>query len=226
MLRNIMTATPFIKPFPPFEEVFGEPMALHRKHFLPLISVDTSAVFKDLSLWLHFVTPIEPLLELDIGYFTKEHHDFYNQQGQFAFSLRGGKYSFTGDPNYFAYESGAIFKAFPDKEQEIHKDYRVRISSYESNRSGYEKYGRIPWSSYPPLDPGTINCSGPLITQLGGEPELGNWEDVGMPLNHSGKAFRYIGEVQGFSYCEGGIQALLLFYDPEEQTALFRTDYT
>ena len=41
-----------------------------------------------------------------------------------------------------------------------------------------------------------------------------------MPLNRSGKPFRYIGEVQGFSYCDGGIQAIMLFYDPDEQIAL------
>jgi hypothetical protein len=31
--------------------------------------------------------------------------------------------------------------------------------------------------------------------------------------------------VQAFSYCDRGSDALLLFYDPSEQIALFRTDY-
>src|SRR5262249_13856306 len=228
--ENIKSAKPFIKPFPAFEDVFGEPMHLHRKHFLPLVSVDASVVYGDLDFWLHFVTPIEPLLELDVGYFTKEYHDFYKKEGQVALRVTDGKYTFTGDFNYFAYESGAIFKAFPNQEEEIHADYRTRIASYEQSRQGFLKYGRIPWSASSPFDPargssGPFSC-GPLVTQLGGEPMLGNWQPAGLPLNHSGKPFRYIGEVQGFSYCDGGIQAIQLFYDPEEQLALFRFDYT
>jgi len=223
--ENIQTATPFIRPFPAFDDVFGEPSALHRKHFLPLVSVDVSVIYDDLDGWLHFVTPIEPLLELDVGYFTKQHHDFYNQEGQFAFQVAEGKYSFAGAPNYFAYESGAIFKVFPGKEAEIEEDYRVRVSSYEKNRLGYAKCGRIPWSCYSESEPSEDSC-GPLVSKLGGEPILGNWVRAGLPRNRSGQLFRYIGEVQGFSYCEGGIQAISLFYDPGEGIALFRTDYT
>lgn len=225
VFENINSPTPFIKPFPEFKDVFSKPMALHKKHFLPLVSVDASVVHPDLKIWLHFVTPIEPLLELDVGYFTREYHDFYNKEGQVAFQIVDGKYSFTGDPNYFAYESGAIFKAFPNRHDEIHDDYDKRIASWKSNRKGFRKHGHIPYSSYAPYDPAEGTC-GPLVTQLGGEPVLGNWETVGMPVNRSGKPFRYIGEVQGFSYCEGGIQAIQLFFDPNEQIALFRFDYT
>jgi hypothetical protein len=214
-----------VKPFPKFEEVFGKPLGFHRKHFLPLVSVDTSVVSRSLSGWLHFVTPIEPLLELDVGYFTKGYHDFYNKEGQLAFRVANGKYTFSGHPNYFAYESGAIFKAFPGRDAEIHDDHHVRIKSYEVNRRGFRKYQRIPWSSYAPYDPAGDSC-GPFVTQLGGKPVVGNWEAAGPPRNQRGKPFRYIGEVQGFSYCEGGIQAIQLFFDPGEQIALFRFDYT
>ena len=225
MHKNIEAVQPFIKPFPDFEDVFSEPLSLHRKHFLPLVSVDASVAHQDLDICLHFVTPIEPLLELDVGYFTEKYHDFYNSQGQFALRVHNARYSFTGDFSYFAYESGAIFEAFPDQKDEIEKDYRARFDSWEQSRVGYEKYGRIPWYAETPFDPERGTC-GPLVTQLGGDPALGNWEHAGVPLNRSGTPFRYIGEVQGFSYCNGGIQALLLFYDPNEQIALFRTDYT
>jgi hypothetical protein len=225
MFENIKAPTPFVRPFPAFEEVFGEPLTFHRKHFLPLVSVDVSVIYNDLGGWLHFVTPIEPLLELDVDYFTEEYHDFYNQEGQLAFQVTEGKYSFTGNPDYFAYESGAIFKAFPGREAEIDDDYRVRITSYESNRRTYQQHGRIPCSSHTPYDPHRSSC-GPWVSQLGGEPALGNWERSGMPVNRSGKPFRYIGEVQGFSYCEGGIQAILFFFDPDERITIFRFDYT
>jgi hypothetical protein len=223
--ENIQAPVPFIRPFPSFEDVFAEPLDRHRKHFLPLVSVDASVVSDDLDVWLHFVTPIEPLLEGYVGDWTEDCHDFYNSVGQFAFRVCDGKYAFHGDFRYFAYESGTIFKGFPNSEEEIHDDYRLRIASYEAVRQGFQKYERIPWSAASPFDPARGIC-GPLVTQLGGEPVLGNWEHAGLPVNHAGKPFRYIGEVQGFSYCDGGIQALLLFYDPDEKVALFRSDYT
>ena len=224
MFERIQSATPFVKPFPPFDDVFNEPLALHRKHFLPLVSVDVSVIHDDLDLWLHFVMPFEPLLELEVGYFTHEYHDVYNCEGQFAFRVVDGKYTFAGDFNYFAFESGAIFKAFPDKKDEILADYRTRHTSYEESREGFLRYGRIPWTASSQFDPDGNRPCGPLVSQLGGEPAPGNWPDI--PTNRNGKALRYIGEVQGFSYCEGGIQALLLFYDPDEQMVVFRTEWT
>src|SRR5262249_32956569 len=134
MFENLKEPTPFIKPFPAYEGVFAEPMALHRKHFLPLVSVDTSVIYDDLRVWLHFVTPIEPLLEGNVGDWTADFFDFYNDINQVAFKFSDGKYTFAGDFNFFAYESGAIFKAWPNKEEEIKADYLSRIASYERNR--------------------------------------------------------------------------------------------
>ena len=114
MIEDITAPQPYLKPFPAFADVFDVPLELHRKHFLPLISVDASVVYPDLELWLHFVTPIEPLLEQDVGSFTKDHHDFYNKEGQYAFNVTNGKYAFAGEFAYFAYESGEIFRAFPN----------------------------------------------------------------------------------------------------------------
>src|SRR6266702_5789419 len=162
VIENITAPVPYLKPFPAFDEVFAEPLALHSKHFLPLISVDASVVHPDLDFWLHFVTPIEPLLELDVGYLTKEHHDVYNREGQFAFNVANGKYAFAGDFRYYAYESGEIFRAFPNKDDEIHADYQSRISSYEESRRGFHEHGRLPWCADSPYDPARGSC-GPLV---------------------------------------------------------------
>jgi hypothetical protein len=166
MMENITAAQAYLKPFPAFEDVFAEPLTLHRKHFLPLISVDASVVYPDLDLWLHFVTPIEPLLELDVGYFTQGYHDFYNRDGQFAFAVTNGRYAFAGDFRYFAYESGEIFRAFPNKDLEIHADYQRRISSYEETRRGFQKHGRLPWCADSPHDP-SRGFAGPLADRAG-----------------------------------------------------------
>jgi|688.fasta_scaffold110937_1 hypothetical protein len=226
MIENIMTPAPFIRPFPAFEDVFGEPASLHRKHFLPLVSVDISLAHPDLTGWLPIVMPVEPLLEGNVGDWTSEYFDFYNKVGQIAFHVSEGRYTFSGDFRFFAYESGAIFRIFSGRDDEIHADYSRRISSYERNRVGFLQHGRIPWSEYSVLDPGTDEECGPLVSQLGGEPTRGNLGAPWPPSNRQGKPLRFIAEVQGFSYCDGGTQAVLLFYDPEEQIALFRFDWT
>lgn len=226
MFETIKSPQPYIKPFPEFESVFGEPVDLHRKHFLPLVSVDVSVVHNDLDLWLHFVTPIEPLLELDVGYFTEEFHDAYNLAGQFAFRIEDEKYVFAGDFNYFAYESGKIFDAFPDQRDEIEEDYQLRFDSWERNRQTFLQHERINSSAYTPFDPSEPDICGTLVDLLGGEPELGNWQGAGFPVNQNGKPFRFIGEVAPYCYCDDGIQALMMFYDPDEQVVLFRTDWT
>jgi hypothetical protein len=219
---GIESVTPFVKPFPAFEDVFGEPMLLHRKHFLPLVSVNAAVVHDDLDFWLHFVTPIEPLLEGNVGDWTGEYHDFYNQVGRVAFQFSDGRYSFTGDPNFFAYESGAIFAGFPNREDEIEQDYRDRIALYEVNRQRFLQYGRIPWNAEAQWKPGS---RGPLVKQLGGDVAFGNW-GAEIPRNRSGKPFRFIGEVQGFSYTARAADGILLFYDPDEQIALLVFDWT
>lgn len=227
MIEHVKTPAPFIRPFPAFEDVFGEPTALHRKHVLPLVSVDASAAHPDLTGWLHIVMPIEPLLEGNIGDWTDdEYFDFYNQVGQVAFRVREGRYTFSGDFRFFAYESGTIFRGFPGREDEIHADYSLRISSYERNREGFRLHGRIPWSEYATCNPETGEGCGPLVSQVGGEPQRGNLGEPWPPTNRQGKPFRFIGEAQGFSYCDGGTQAVLLFYDPEEQIALLLFDWT
>jgi hypothetical protein len=49
VFENIKAVTPFVRPFPAFEDVFAEPLAFHRKHFLPLVSVDVSVIRDDSS---------------------------------------------------------------------------------------------------------------------------------------------------------------------------------
>ncbi|MBM79536.1 MAG: hypothetical protein CMJ78_02945 [Planctomycetaceae bacterium] len=188
MHKHVESAQPFLRPFPEFDDVFDEPLGLHRKHLLPLVSVDASVAHEDLNFWLHFVTPIEPLLELDVGCFSYDHHDVYNSEGQYALRFENGKYTFAGDFNYFTYESGEIFKAFPDKKDQIEEDYRVRFESWERNRQAFLDYGRIGYSEFTPFDPETGSC-GALIRQLGGEPKLGNWTAAGVPVNQSGTPF-------------------------------------
>jgi hypothetical protein len=237
VLRDITSVTPYLKPFPATEDVFGEPLQLHRKHFLPLVSVNPAVVQPDLDLWLHFVIPVEPLLELDVGYFTQEYHDYYNQMGQVAFRLEEGRYSFTGDFNYFAYESGAIFKAFPGRDNEIHEDYHRRRTTHAAAAQRFQQTGRLYQPYFDRDDSAEIDRKAkgrsglsfaesysPFVVQLGGSTDGGNFGSE-LPGTKSKRPFRFIGELYGFSYCEGAATWVFLYYEPEEKIALIRLDY-
>ncbi|MDB5387272.1 MAG: hypothetical protein JWM11_2918 [Planctomycetaceae bacterium] len=224
MFNRLTSDTAFIRPFPRYEDVFTDNLELHRKHFLPLVSVDMSFVFDDLDFWLHFVTPIEPLLEGNVGDHTDEYFDFYNSVGQVAFKVTDGKYSFNGDFNFFTYESGTIFKVWPQQADAIHQDYRDRLASYEQTRNNFLKYGGIPYSAAQQLE-SENDYFAPFVGELGGEVPFGNWGDQ-IPRNRKGNPFQYIGEVTGFSYCDRTADGILLFYDPDEQIALLIFDWS
>jgi hypothetical protein len=121
VFEDIRQLTDFIRPFPEFEKVFGEPVELHRKHLLPLVSVNAKVINADWDFWLHFVTPIEPLLEGNIGDLTGDYHDFYNRCGQIAFRINNGRYTFAGDFRFFAYESGANSLHWRSGEVTLHR---------------------------------------------------------------------------------------------------------
>lgn len=224
MFEDIDTPTDFVKPFPSYEDVFNDQLALHRKHFLPLVSIDVSVIFADLRGWLHFVTPIEPLIQGNVGDLTGEYCDFYNDCGRVAFRVSHGKYSFSGDFRFFAYESGAIFTTYPQEVEAIHQEYRERVASYEQTRQGFLKYGGVPYSAMSPLE-SEDDYFAPLVQQLGGDTPFGNWGHE-IPRNRSGKAFRFVGCLTGFSYCDRAADRILLFYDPDEQIALLTFDWS
>jgi hypothetical protein len=69
-----------VRPYPEPGDVFGEPLELHKKHFMPFVSIHSSLLWDDVDTWLHFVTPFEPLMEDYIGSFTEPYHDFYNKE--------------------------------------------------------------------------------------------------------------------------------------------------
>jgi hypothetical protein len=213
MKSRIAGPGPYVRPFPAVEEVFGEPLEMHRKHFLPLISIHGTLLSNDLNQWLHFVTPIEPLLELTPGYFTEEFHDDYNKDSQIAFRVKNGRYIFSGNWNYFAYESGVIYEQFGGTmKKEIDADYRGRFKSYERARKRFATTGRLK--------------DNPLLTQLGGDVCPGNWGTL-EPLNKDGRPYRFIGEICAWGYCgHGGIQAILFFHDSVDKMARFYFDWT
>jgi hypothetical protein len=225
VIENITAPEPYLKPFPAFEDVFAEPLALHRKHFLPLVSVDASVVDPDLDCWLHFVMPVEPLLELDVGTFTAEFHDFYNREGQYAFQVVGGKYTFEGGLPVLRLR---VRRDLPRVQEPGRGNLRGLPEAVFDVRGEQARLSHIrahPLLRRVAVRPTRDSC-GPLVSQLGGDPVSSHAPEPAGPVNRSGRPFRYIGEVQGFSYCDGGIQAILLFYVPEEQIALFRTEWT
>jgi hypothetical protein len=208
--EDVRSPIDFIKPFPAHDDVFAEPMPLHRKHFLPLLSVNAAVIYDDLDCWLHFVSPIEPLMEGCVGDWTGPYHDSYNTVGQVALRFNGGKYSFTGDPNFFLYESLAQYRGRQYTEDEMRADYNSRIADYELSRRSFLEHAQL---------------QGAFVNRLGGEPMSTNWGNQ-LPRTNSGKPFRWIGEIQGFTYCDRLADSICLYYDPEAQIALLRYDWS
>lgn len=225
MLKDVKSPDDLLRSFPEYEDIFSNPSPMNEKHFLPLVSVNAGAIYDDLDTWLHFVSPLEPLFDGGgLGELTHKFHDFYNQDSQIAFRVAKGKYTFSGNMNYFAYESGDIFRQFPGREKEIHEDYQRRRAAYDSARKKLRKKK----SSYRPgmdlSDPETIRKIWPFVVQLGGEPTSSNWgSDV--PTNQTGIPFRLIAEIYGYQYCNGLAILIQLYYDPAERIALLRYDW-
>jgi hypothetical protein len=196
-----------VRPYPKPSDVFGEPLEMHAKHFLPSISVHSSLLWDDVDSWLHFVAPVEPLMEGYIGEFTRPYHDFYNKEGQVSLSLIDGRYMFQGDWNYFAYESGVIPTKLPYTEEQVRDDYQQRFLNYDGGLQEFQK---------------TKRCEG--IKQLGGEPVEGNLgSSVKNVRNQNGNPFRFVGEVGG--RFAGNADGLLMFFDPEESVVVLMSDF-
>jgi hypothetical protein len=88
-------------------------------------------------------------------------------------------------------------------------DYQRRFSSYDEVQNEFVESNRVPG-----------------LIQFGGEPALGNYASFDFVRNKNGTPFRFIGEVHGYTFAEGGVQVVLLFFDPEERVARLLFDWS
>ena len=46
----------FIKPFPEYEDIFYDDLEQHKKHFLPICSINLQCIEPELDEWVHIVS--------------------------------------------------------------------------------------------------------------------------------------------------------------------------
>ncbi|MEK8127095.1 siderophore biosynthesis protein [Paenibacillus filicis] len=137
----------FIKPFPGYEEVFYEDIEGHKKHFLPICSINLQCIFPDQDEWLHIVSAKE-IHEGCVGADTTEYHTHYSKEDMIGFNVIDGKYKFEAEWKYFAIEQK------DDTEDSYEVDsledaYQQNEKDYQSRKQFYFNHGMIyPYSSF------------------------------------------------------------------------------
>ncbi|MDR6776962.1 MULTISPECIES: siderophore biosynthesis protein [Paenibacillus] len=91
----------FIKRFPAYEDVFSSDLEHHRKHFLPICSINLQFLFPEQDEWLHFVS-VKEIHEGCVGENTQQFHTSYTKEDMLGFDVIDGKYKFEADWNYFS----------------------------------------------------------------------------------------------------------------------------
>lgn len=217
MRENIDEPQPFLRPFPEPEDVFVEPVQKYVRHFLPLVSIDLSAVDPNWQGWIHLLNPCEPEDGL-IGEYTTEHHNEFCSENMISFRLtQDNKYEFLGDWRYFLLEHEDA-----GEYTDLQAHYQQQHASLAASKAKFEAKGRLEHN---------------LLEQLGGVVGWGNFssslpfiDDTDLsnvkPLTSDGKPFHFVAGVPAYHYCATGPDWILLFFEPESRTALMTFDWT
>jgi len=159
----------YIRAFPEYEEVFAEDIERHRRHFLPICSINLKCLFPEKDQWVHFVS-VKEIYEGTVGQMTSAFHTEWTQEDSIAFDVVDGKYRFAGDWNYFLIEQEEKvnaeyeqLKAAGDKQYLKLKKVKNQIDSlktvyaeneqdYEARKQFYKQEQKVhPYSSDEPM---------------------------------------------------------------------------
>lgn len=240
MIEDIDTPQPFLRVYPPEEDVFAAPAERLARHLRPLVSIDLSAVNPDWQGWIHLVNPFEPADGM-VGQFTQDHHNDYLRENWVAFRLDSDdRYELMGDLRYFQLENPAdvLPEPYEGQRKRLEDHCAEELASLVEARERFARLGVLYTSNRYACTPRDFTREAPcnLIDQLGGGVGYGNWsngfplddsdpDDV-RPLSPDGKRFHFIAAVTGWDYCATGADWILLFYEPDSRVALITFDWT
>lgn len=233
-MRDLMLPQPFLKPFPVPEEVFVDPVERYARHLHPLVSIELSAAYPDLSGLIHLVSPIEPY-EGYLGDSGEQAWGPYLQPNWIGFRLtQDHRFQLLGDFKFFALENTGSPDPLPGESRSLRKYYEEQHASFEAHKAEFHKTGQVCRvdGKYEPRPVAAL-------TELGGVAETGNmtWQDVpnaaftyqvvsvdgafdNAPRALDGRLYRFIATVPGWHYRESGADSILLYYDPVERIVL------
>ncbi len=128
MKQNLQNSE-YFRPFPDYEDVFYDDIENHKKHFLPICSVNLKFMFPERDEWVHFISA----KARSVGTRTLEYHTPHSKEGMYSFDIIDGKYKFEADWNYF----------YINHQEEIEKHYQI-IEKFEKKVPKFKDY----WQSY------------------------------------------------------------------------------
>ena len=242
--ENIQELNDHLQAFPKAEDIFPKDQQWLKKHFLPLMSIDLAEINPE---WagqkVYMLSPFEPY-EVYIGYNTTEYHNEYTATNWLAFKLTDdNKFEFLGKEGFF--ERTAIHDWDFNSEEE--KEFQEMQKGYEKSKANFEKYGSL-INLYSPEYDGKLNKVN-YLNRLGGDIWDGNWTTTiesdeypkafdmkieigndlpndGISITYQGNPFYFIAETASYDWYGGGIDAIIMLYEPVSRIELFTFDYS
>ncbi|MFN7705549.1 MAG: hypothetical protein ACK5OS_13080 [Chryseotalea sp.] len=130
----------FFKPFPAYEEVFYDDIDNHKKHFLPICSVNLKFLFPERDEWIHFIS-VKEIYDGCVGENTSDWHTRYTKQDMIGFDIIDGKYKFDTSWDYFIINSDN--ENYNEWVEEIEEAYEENQISFDVGKEYYKKHGAI-----------------------------------------------------------------------------------
>ncbi|MCR8984579.1 siderophore biosynthesis protein [Brevibacillus laterosporus] len=241
----------FFKAFPAYEDVFYDEIEQHRKHFLPICSINLQCVFPERDEWVHFVSA-KAIYDGCVGEDTPDFHTEYTKEDMLGFTVIDGKYKFEVDWSYFGTNHEEESKAYLDNANnfQIRKEYYERVGSIypyssfgkeiqdveelaQDMQDKQEKGWRL---EYPAINGflDDVAFKSEEMQKFMKEYDVsmeeieifGNTNLINIPTRPDGRTFTYIGALTGFYFQAYGADCLYLFYDRDLKKAVVCFEYT
>ena len=242
--RKIQELNDHLQVFPKAEDIFVKEQPWLKNHFLPLMSIDLAEINPD---WAGQKVYMLCPFEANIGYMggnTTEYHNEYTAPNWVTFKLTDdNKFEFLGNEGFFERTKYHNWD-FDSKEE---KELQEMVESYEQSKKNIIKYGTLVDTNYPEYQgkPNRVN----YLNNLGGDIWDGNWTTTiesdeypkafdmkieigndlpndGISITHQGNPFYFIAETASYDWYGGGIDAIIMLYEPVSRIVLFTFDYS
>lgn len=115
----------YFRPYPECEDVFFDDIENHKKHFLPICSVNLKFLFPERDEWVHFIST----KYINAGRYALEYATQFTNESMYSFDIIGDKYKFEADWQYFV---------LPNRELALNQ--RKFIDEYLSVANDFQNY--------------------------------------------------------------------------------------
>jgi hypothetical protein len=220
----ITEVQPWMRPFPALEDVFEKVTKDIRELYLPIISIDASAVDPCWSGPLHFVMPVVPC-EGGLGEYSSEaYENHFCRHNLIGFRrAKSGRYEPLADPLFFAINCarknrGAFLRGQVNARTEMHylKEFYAQVhASFEEARDRFKETGKL-------LD--IMGEPDAWFLDLGGDASphaLQEFQPNQEGLSPDGRAFRYVGRLNAHPFRDSAPDGYFMFYDPVDEIVWF-----